>query len=47
MTIPGRGHVLDIPCDLLPTDETELVLCNNLLITEKGRLALADTLERR
>jgi hypothetical protein len=45
--IPGRGYVLDIPSDLLPADETELVLCNNLLITEKGRVALADTLERR
>jgi len=39
--MPGRGYVLDIPSELCPPDETEILLCDKLLITDKGRVALA------
>lgn len=33
---PGRGMVLQIPAELYPADENGLLLCSNLVITEKG-----------
>jgi hypothetical protein len=38
--ISGRGHVLDVPSELRPTDETAMLLCDKLLITDNGRKVL-------
>ena len=37
---PKRGHILDLPSQLRPADENALLLCDKLLITDKGRTLL-------
>jgi hypothetical protein len=39
--VPGRGHVLDVPLAERPQDENALLLCDNFVLTEKGRELLA------
>ena len=38
--VPGRGHVVDIPARDRPTDETLLLLCDRLILTERARSLL-------
>ena len=33
--VPGRGRVVDIPADEMPADQSDLLLCDNLVLTEK------------
>jgi hypothetical protein len=33
--IPGRGRVVDIPAAEMPDEESDLLLCDNLMLTEK------------
>lgn len=37
--VPGRGRVVDIPADELPFDQSDLLLCDNLVLTGKSLAA--------
>ncbi len=41
--IPGRGHLVDVPPQARPEDETFLLLPHNLVLTDKARQLLAGT----
>ena len=33
--VPGRGRVVDIPANEMPDEQSDLLLCDNFVLTEK------------